>query len=203
MLYEIATLDIANGAAPTVAEGIQSWTKASDAKGRLLGCFAADVGMLNQAFVLREFATRADLEAERQRTWASANPFHCGNVMSAMVLDSYALFPFVPPPKPGAYGGVYEFRSYKVKHGGLPETLKLWEQWLPGRVALTPLLAAMYRLDGAPGYTHIWPYADAGARAKTRAEAVSKGLWPPKGGAVWLAEMRSTLTVPLAGSPLT
>jgi hypothetical protein len=122
--------------------------------------------------------------------------------MSAMSLDGYAPFPFVPPPAIKPYGSVYEFRSYKVNHGGLPATMKLWEEFLPGRQTLTPLLLAMYRLDGAPGYTHIWPYADAGARAKVRAEAVSKGLWPPKGGAVHLKEMRSTLTVPLPGSPL-
>jgi hypothetical protein len=202
MLFELATLDIAVGSAPAVSDGVAAWTKDPAAKGTLLGCFLSDVGQLNQVYVLRSFATADDMHAERKRALLSANPFHCGDVMSSMSLDGYTLFPFVKPIAPGAYGGVYEIRSYKVKHGGIPKTLELWEQWLPARVAVTPLAIAMYRLEGTPGYTHIWPYADAGTRAKVRADAVAKGIWPPKGGPSVLTEMRSTLAIPLAVSPL-
>ena len=201
MLYELATLDAHGSVAADVAKGVSAWA-ADDKKGRLLGMFMADVGALNQVYVLRGFDTAADLAAERQRALMSASPFNTGTHLTGMSLETYAPFPYLPPIKPGAFGGVYEFRAYALKLGGLAQLMPLWESWVPARVAVTPLLTAMYALDGAPRYVHIWPYADAAVRAKTRADCVAKGIWPPKGTAPLLQSMRSTLTVPLPGSPL-
>lgn len=201
MLYELATLDIAIGAAPEVAKGVLAWT-AEDPKGKLLGMFAADVGALNQVYVLRSYETAADVATERHRVHFSASPFNAGASLLGLSTETYAPFPFVQPAQPGAYGGTYEFRAYTTKTGGIPETLALWEKWLPNRLKLSPLVIAMYALDGAPRFVHVWPYADAGVRSKTRADAVAKGIWPPAGGPKWLATMRSTLTAPLPGSPL-
>ena len=41
-----------------------------------------------------------------------------------------------------------------------------------------------------------------GAAGNIGADVVAKGIWPPKGGADWLATMRSTLTIPLSGNTL-
>jgi hypothetical protein len=203
MIYELATLTIRIGTVPQATAGIQAFVTAPAAKGMLLGCFASDIGVLNQLFILRSFVDAAEAQTERMRVYNSANPFNCGDVITAMSLESFAPFPFLPPVKVGPYGGVYEIRQYTLKHGGLPETIGLWEKALPARVRLSPLLIGMYALDGAPRYAHIWPYADVAQRAKIRAEAVAKGVWPPVGGPQWLAEMRSTITLPTAISPLT
>lgn len=202
MLYEIATLDIKMGAANEVAKGVTAWIAESGGKGALLGTFATDIGPLNQVIALRAFETAADVGAERQRALHAASPFNAGDALTGLSIETFAPFPFLPPIKTGAFGSVYEFRTYTFKTGGLPQMIKAWEAAVPARVAVTPLLTAMFALDGTPRFTHIWPYADAGARAKTRADVVAKGIWPPKGGADWLATMRSTLTVPLPGSPL-
>jgi NIPSNAP len=202
MLYELATLTIRIGSLPQVNAGIDGFVRDGAAKGTLLGCFATDIGALNQVFVLRSFEAAADVQAERLRVYTSANPFNCGDALTAMSLETYLPFPFVPPVKPGRFGGVYEFRQYTVKTGGLPQTAALWEKALPARLELSPLLVAMYALDGAPRYAHIWPYADVATRGKIRADAMAKGVWPPVGGAQWLADMRSTITVPTAISPL-
>jgi hypothetical protein len=93
-------------------------------------------------------------------------------------------------------------RSYIFKTGGLQPTLDGWATQLPGRVAVSPLVGAMYKADGAPGFTHIWPYPSLNDRAAIRADVVARGIWPPKGGPDCLHEMRSTICLPLPVSPL-
>jgi len=61
----------------------------------------------------------------------------------------------------------------------------------------------MYALEGAPRFTHIWPFASLDARAKARADSVAAGAWPPKNGPAWLTgDMRSTVALPAPFSPL-
>jgi NIPSNAP len=201
MLYDLTLLDVHGTVAAEVAKGVSAWTKDAP-KGQLLGMFQSDVGQLNQMYVLRGFETAEDVAAERQRALMSASPFNAGTHLNGLSMETYAPFPYLPPIKPGAFGGVYEFRAYALKPGGVAGIVTLWESWIAPRVAVSPLLVAMYALDGAPRYVHVWPYADAAVRAKTRAECMSKGVWPPKGSAPWIQSMRSTLTVPLPGSPL-
>jgi NIPSNAP len=202
MLYELATLDFRVGATVDVAAGVDAYIKDPVSKGQLLGLWSSDVGTLNQMFVLRQFENASDLHVERLRAMNAANPFHCGSHINTFSVESYAPFPYLPPVVTGAYGGVYEIRQYTLQHGGLQPTIALWETWLPGRLSMSPLTIAMYALDGSPRYAHIWPYADAGARARMRGDAVAKGVWPPKGVASWIATMRSTLAIPTAQSPL-
>src|SRR5277367_1921714 len=56
----------------------------------------------------------------------------------------------------GAHGDVYEFRTYKLKPGGLPPTLAGWEAAIaPAREYTAHLVINMYALDGPPRITHI------------------------------------------------
>jgi hypothetical protein len=77
--------------------------------------------------ILRSFDTRDAVDQERRRALLSANPFNAGRLITALEMDSYQRFPFLPPVRPRAYGDVYEFRTYKLKPGGLPPTLAGWE----------------------------------------------------------------------------
>ena len=71
------------------------------------------------------------------------------------------------------------------------------------RGKLSPLVALLHSIDGPPRITHIWPYASIDARFMLRAEAVAKGIWPPKGAPEWLTgDMQSTIALPTAISPL-
>ena len=73
---------------------------------------------------------------------------------------------------------------------------------IPARVKLSPLVIAMYALDGPPRFTHIWPFVSLDARAAIRADSVKQGIWPPKGGPAWLTgEMQSTIALPTAIPP--
>jgi hypothetical protein len=199
--YELATLSIGLGMAPKAAEAIAAY--AADGGGSLLGCWASDIGPLNNIAVLRGFADDAELGRERDRTLRTSNPFGCADYLTRLSLDSYAPFPDLPPVETGAFGPVYEIRSYILKTGGLSPTFEGWAEKLPARTAVSKLLIAMYALDGTPRITHIWPYASTNDRSRLRAESVQKGTWPPK-SAVWLSpEMHSAIYLPTAVSPLT
>ena len=203
MLYELATLNIKIGAGTKVSEGIERFLAETAAKGRLLGCWISEIGQLNQVFMLREFTSQADLAQERMRVYESQDPFYSSEHIVGMALESYERFPFVAPVEPGHFGSFYEIRTYRLKHGGVPGTLAAWEPALPPRLKISPIITAMYALDGEPRMTHIWPYESLDQRQAIRAKAVSEGVWPPKGGADWLTgDMRSTIAVPLPISPL-
>ena len=73
---------------------------------------------------MRSFDTPDALHQERRRALLSANPFDAGRLITALEMDSYRRFPFLPSVWPGAHGDVCEFRTYKLKPGGLPPTLE-------------------------------------------------------------------------------
>jgi hypothetical protein len=51
-------------------------------------------------------------------------------------------------------------------------------------------------------WCHIWAYKDAAERSRIRAEAVSKGVWPPGSPPGALLKQENMLVVPAAFSPL-
>ena len=200
--YELATLSVGMGTAAKAAEAIAAYASETGAGGKLLGCWASDIGALNNIAVLRGFEDDTELLRERERTMRSSSPFGCAEFLTRMSLESYAPFPGLPPVETGAFGPVYEIRSYVLKTGGLAPTFEGWDEKLPARTEISKLVIAMYALDGVPRITHIWPYASVNDRTRLRAESVQRGTWPPK-SAVWLTpEMQSTIYLPTAISPL-
>jgi hypothetical protein len=203
MLYELATLSCPLLAVGQAADGVHAWLRDGDAKGRLLGCWRTEFGALGRLIVLRGFETPDDLAAERRRALLSANPFNAGRLVTALEMDSYAPFPFLPPIRTGDRGGVYEVRTYRLKPGGLPPTLDAWAAALePARAYTAHLVVNMYALDGAPRITHIWGFTSLEERAQLRGRAYGTGVWPPKGGPEQIAEATSTIALPHRPSPL-
>jgi hypothetical protein len=203
MLYELATISARLESAGKVIAGIDAYVKDPQAKGSFLGCWASELGDLNQIFVLRGFDDAVALDAEQRRGLMSSNPFNCGEFMTALSTERYAPFPFLPPVTTGRFGSVYEIRTYMLKVGGVAPTIAAWEAAIPERTKLSPLVIAMYALEGRPRFTHIWPFESLNDRGAIRAASVEKGIWPPKGGPEWLTgEMRSTIALPTPISPL-
>ncbi len=207
MYYELATMTLPFGTAGQAATNVQTYAAAPEAQGELLGCWFTDIGPLNQMIVLRGFADLAALQAERERTQKSADPFGCGATFQSLEQHSYKGFPWMKPVRPSAESGisgpVYEIRTYGIKPGGVQATIDLWEQYVPPREALSPCVVAMVALDGPLRFTNIWSYPSLDARSKARADAVAQGIWPPKGGPAHLTTaMTSTIALPTAVSPL-
>ena len=202
ILYELTTLSVPLLSMSEASVGAHAFINEPDAKGELLGCWRTDIGTLGRLLILRAFEHPEDMTAERRRALFSANPFNAGSLVTALEMDSYAPFPFLPPIKTGKYGNVYEFRTYKLKPGGLPPTLAGWEAAMPAREPMSHLVINMYALDGAPRITHIWPYAVLDERFAIRAKSYADGIWPPKGGPEQILEASSTIALPESYSPL-
>ena len=207
MYYELATMTLPFGTAGQAATNVQAFATSTEAQGELLGCWFTDIGVLNQMIVLRGFATLDALQAERERTQQSANPFGCGEIFQTLEQHSYKGFPWMKPVRPSAESGitgpVYEIRTYGIKTGGVQPTIDLWEQYVPARDKLSPCVVAMVALDGPLRFTNIWAYDSLNARSQIRGEAVAQGIWPPKGGPAHLTtNMVSTMAMPTAVSPL-
>jgi hypothetical protein len=117
-IYELTTLSVPLLSVARASEGARAHVANPETRGELLGCWRTDIGMLGRLLILRRFETTEDLVAERRSVLLSTNPFNAAGVATALEMDSYALFPFLPPVKPGAYGNSYEFRTYKLKAGG-------------------------------------------------------------------------------------
>lgn len=201
--YELATLSFPLLAVQHVAECVRGYVSASEAKGKLFGVWHTDIGPLGRILALRGFENTADLMAERRRTLTSCSPFNAGDVVTAIEMDSYAPFPFLPPIETGARGKVYEFRTYKLKPGGLSPTLQGWERAVePAQDYTRHLVINMYALDGPSRITHIWAFAGVDERFAVRAKAYGEGVWPPKGGPENILEASSSIALPQAFSPL-
>ena len=203
MRYEILTLEVRLGGAGAVLNGVRALGESPSSAGTLVGCWSTEIGELNRVLVLRQFANDAQMQAERWKLLADVDPLGAGQAIAEMTFDSYAPFPWSAPPAPGKYGAVYEIRTYKLKHGGLPPTIEAWEAAMKERGKFSPLSLVMAAIDGAPRFTHIWPFASLDARAKHRADSVAAGVWPPKNGPAWLTgDMRSWIGLPAPFSPL-
>jgi hypothetical protein len=203
MLYELTTLSCPLLSLPTAMAGASAWAAAPDARGQLMGCWRTDIGTLGRVLVLRAFATADALAIERRRALLHVNPFNAGSIVTALSMDGYAPFPFLPPVQPRAFGSVYEFRTYCLKPGGLPPTLAGWEQAIePARDYTAHLVVNMYALDGPPRITHIWGFKDLAERTALRIWAYGAGVWPPKGGPEQIIEATSTIALPDPDSPL-
>ncbi len=203
MVYELATLSCSLLALDETADRAHAWVHGDQAKGQFLGSWATELGTLGRLLVLRGFETQERCNAERRRALLSADPFHAGDAVRTLEMDSYAPFSFLPPVSPGDWGGVYEFRTYRLRPGGLGPTLAGWEAALePAREYTEHLVINMYALDGAPRITHIWGFASLAQRAELRKRAYGTGVWPPKGGPEQILEATSTIALPRDGSPL-
>lgn len=207
MYYELAHLTLPFGTTAKAAAAARAWCEAEASRGRFLGCWFSDVGALNRLIVLRGFDELDALAAERRRTQRDADPFGCGDLLEGLELESFEGFDWMPPVRTSAESGirgpVYEIRSYAIRTGGLQPTIDLWQQYLPARSQLSPCVVAMVALDGPLRFVNIWAYPSIEARSRLRAEAVERGIWPPKGGPAWLTtSMGSTIAVATAVSPL-
>ena len=96
---------------------------------------------------------------------------------------------------------IYEFRTYALVPGGLPEFLSLFSQALPKREEFSTLAAFWYTEIGPlDEVVHVWPYKDAAERVRVRAAAVQAQIWPPPTGHL-IRTMRSDIFDPVSDVP--
>ncbi len=198
--YDVTVIGVRPGTHPQALE-ILGKSLVSDTA--LLGCWFSDIGAVNQILIIRNAAAATATRDSRFATQNTTNPFDIGEYITAMTMDTYVSFDFIPPMQPGPFGPCYEVRNYVLKPGGLPPTVEAWRKSVPGRLKLSPLLAAMTSVTGAvTRFMHIWPYKSFDERARLREKAIADGLWPPPGGPGHLLSQHVDIYLPAAFSPM-
>lgn len=202
MIYDLIALSGPLRETSSIERNALGWI--SDAAGgSVLGHWHTEIGELGRVLILRGFHTTEQLARERYRAAEDRDPFHGNGLVRAITQDSYRAFPFLPAVEPRAYGGIYEFRTYFLKPGGLPPTLDGWREAIgPAKEYTDHLVINMIALDGPPRITHIWGFETIQQRFDLRRQHYAAGLWPPKGGPEQIDHATSTIALAGKGSPL-
>ena len=96
-----------------------------------------------------------------------------------------------------------QLQPYLFLEGRTEEAIEFWRKAVPGRLTVSPLLAAMYSVTGPLlRFMHIWPYASLDERQRLRTKAVADGVWPPPGGPDQLVAQQADISLPADFSPL-
>ena len=109
----------------------------------LLACWYSDIGAVNQILIIRKPADAVATLDARFAALSAPNPLGISEYIVAMAMDTYVAFDFIPPLRPGEFGPCYEVRSYVLKPDGLKPTMEAWRKAVPGRMKISPVLAAM------------------------------------------------------------
>jgi hypothetical protein len=202
-IYDVTILTVRPGMHPAALGALERSLAAAASAGKLLACWYSDLGAINQVLLIRAHEDGEALVAQRASILQSRNPLGIGEFIVGMTMDTYLSFPFITPMAAGQYGPVYEVRTYMLKPDALAATIEAWRKAVPGRVAVSPLLAAMYAVSGPViRFMHIWPYASLDERARLRAKAVADGVWPPPGGPDLLLAQQADIFFPADFSPM-
>ena len=198
--YDVTILTVRPG---THAQALASLGKTLGNDPALLACWYSDIGAVNQILLIRKIADAGAALDNRLAALKSQNPFGIAEFITAMALDTYVPFDFMPVLQPGTFGPCYEVRTYMLKPGGLEPTIELWCKAVPGRSKVSPVLAAMSAVTGAgTRFLHVWPYKSFDERARLRDKAVADGVWPPPGGPGHLLSQQVDIYLPAAFSPM-
>jgi hypothetical protein len=201
--YDVTIITVRPGTHPEALARLQQQKSEVAPAGELLGCWFSDIGAINQILIIRSCDDEARLTAQRAAMLQSRNPFGMADLIVGLTMDTYVSFPFIPPMKSGRFGPIYEVRSYELKPDGLTKTIELWRGSVPGRVTVSPLLAAMYAVTGPSiRFMHIWPYASLDERQRLRTKSVADGVWPPPGGPGQLLSQQADIFLPADFSPM-
>ena len=204
-LFELITFTVRVRTVVDALERIEAELAKPQVGGVLMGCWASEIGQLNQIAVLRGYADEHLRQAERERFLLGGGAFGINELISDLRIENYTLFPFLEPLSAGQHGPFYELRVYDLVSSGLQPTLDGWSKAIEARTAeqYSPVYAAFYATDGAlPRYLHIWPWSTLEQRLQVRAQAVADGVWPPENSGPQLRDMRSTIYLPAKFSPL-
>jgi NIPSNAP len=203
MIYDFTVLGLRPNTLGAVMPNLADAIAANCKRGKLIGCFSCDFGVLNRIAVLTEYPDVSVLAEDRGDSMESGDRFGFAPQLASFERTAYAPLPFSEPIKPGEYGPFYEIRTYGIAAAGLQATSDAWSKGIGRRNELSKLLAIMGSMDTTPQrMLHIWPYASLDHRAETRARASKEGIWPPPGGSDHLLSLQSELFVPTAFSPL-
>ncbi len=183
MIYEFRTYTLHPR---TQAEFVKRWQAKLPERlkhSRLAAFWTTEIGPLNQVIHVWEYENaleRARIRADvvKRGIW----PPPTLDLIADMQSEIMEPLPFSPPLAPSSHGPWFEMRTYTLKPGGAAEMAKRWEQYLPGRLGLSPLIGVFTAdLGKLNQWVHIWAYKSLDERLQIRRRAAAEGIWPAPG----------------------
>jgi hypothetical protein len=204
VIYEIRTYRIAPGSLAEVEKRFGEAYESRKKYSELTAFLHTEIGPLNEIVHIWGYKDLADRARVRADSSKDANwPPKIQEFIREMRSEIISPFPFIPDPRPGKMGPVYELRYYTVKPGTLPAMAQGWESKIADRMKLSPVVfAGGVEFGKANGFVHIWAYPSMDQRMQIRDEARKKGVWPPPGGGDRLLSQENKILLPAAFSPL-
>jgi len=211
MIYEVRTYFVKPKSLTEVEKRFGEAYETRKKISPLAAFFHTEIGPLNQIIHIWPYKDMAERDKIRAEAVAAGNwPPKIGEFLLGMQSEIYIPFASSPEIKPGKMGPYFEMRTYTVAPGDLPKIQKIWEQALPARIKISPLVGVWYsELGGLNRFTHIWAYNSLNQRNEARDQALATGVWPPSAVAKKLNLPDGTLTaqenkivMPSAFSPL-
>jgi hypothetical protein len=183
MIYEFRTYTLYPRALP---EFLKRWAPMIEKRttySKLAACWYTDIGPLNQVIHVWPYENaleRSKIRAAvvKDKVW----PPPTSELIAEMKSEIFEPLPFSPELSPSNNGPYFEMRSYTLKPGTIPEMAQRWQEHLPARLKLSPLLGVFASdIGGLNQWVHIWPYKSLDHRAEVRKKAMEGGGWPPPG----------------------
>jgi hypothetical protein len=190
MIYEFRTYTLNPRTLPEVIKRFGDALERRLAYSQLAAFWYTEIGPLNQIVHVWPYENaleRSKIRAQvvKDGVWPpKLSEFNTD--MKSELLDP---LPFSPPMSPCNDGPYFEMRSYTLKPGSIPEMAQRWQEHLPARRKLSPLMGVFTSdVGGLNQWVHIWAYKTLDQRAEVRDSAKARGIWPPPGGNLTLRQ---------------
>lgn len=183
MIYEFRTYTIKPRSMPEFLKTFGEALPGREAYSKLTAFWFTEIGPLNQ--VIHVWGYQDVNERSRIRGEAAAAgkwPPKTGHLIVDMKSEIMIPASCSPEINPAEIGPYFEMRSYIIKPGSAPKMAERWGEFLPGRVAMSPLVGAFTsEIGDLNQWVHIWAYNSLDQRMAVRDKAKADGIWPPPG----------------------
>ncbi len=206
MIYETRTYRLKPRGVPEFIDKFGKAYKNRQSLSKISAFFYTEIGPLNEVIHIWPYKNADERDKKRARsvkdkkyTW----PPKVAHLQEHMQSELFVPSPFTPTFAKGNKGPIFEWREYQIIPGMIPELYKSWEKAIGKRTELSELVMAMHTDAGDLNkFVHIWAYESLEHRAEVRAEAMSKGIWPPKGRKETLQTQANKTVLAAPFSPL-
>ncbi len=203
MIYEFRTYTLKPRTVPEFNKRFEEKLAERQKFSKLAALWYTEIGPLNQVVHVWGYANQGEREKIRaEAVNAGAWPPKSSEFIVDMRSEFFLPQPFSPPLEPSNHGPVFEMRSYVLKPGGAPEMAKRWQEHLPNRLKLSPLIGVFTSDVGALNqWVHIWAYKSMDHRTEVRTKAQKEGIWPPPGDSP-VTVQETKIMLPASFSPI-
>jgi len=183
MIYEFRTYTLKPRSMPEFLKTFGEALTGREEFSKLTAFWLTEIGPLNQVIHVwgyEDTSARSRIRAEAAA--AGKWPPKTGHLIVDMKSEIMIPASCSPELKPAEIGPYFEMRSYIIKPGSAPKMDERWAEFLPGRVAMSPLVGAFTSdIGDLNQWVHIWAYNSLDQRMAVRDKAKAEGIWPPPG----------------------